>query len=103
MISKVGISPSRFWAMVVKEFIQMRRDRVTFAIMVASSYSAYPFGFAINSDPRHLPAAMIINDNGPMARTVLYSLQNSTYFDFVRQVGTEAEGRKILERGEPSS
>lgn len=101
MINKVGISPSRFWAMVVKEFIQMRRDRVTFAIMVGIPLIQLTlFGFAINSDPRHLPAAMIINDNGPMARTVLYSLQNSTYFDFVRQVGTEAEGRKILERGE---
>jgi ABC-2 type transport system permease protein len=87
--------------MVVKEFIQMRRDRVTFAIMVGIPLIQLTlFGFAINSDPRHLPAAMIINDNGPMARTVLYSLQNSTYFDFVRQVGTEAEGRKILERGE---
>ncbi len=101
MINKVGISPSRFWAMVVKEFIQMRRDRVTFAIMVGIPLIQLTlFGFAINSDPRHLPAAMIINDNGPMARTVLYSLQNSTYFDFVRQVGTEAEGHKILERGE---
>ena len=101
MINKVGISPSRFWAMVVKEFIQMRRDRVTFAIMVGIPLIQLTlFGFAINSDPRHLPAAMIINDNGPMARTVLYSLQNSTYFDFVRQVGTEAGGRKILERGE---
>ena len=101
MIKKVRISPSRFWAMVVKEFIQMRRDRVTFAIMIGIPLIQLTlFGFAINSDPKHLPAAMIINDNGPMGRTVLYALRNTTYFDFVRQVGTEAEGRKILERGE---
>ncbi len=101
MIKKVRISLSRFWAIVVKEFIQMRRDRVTFAIMIGIPLIQLTlFGFAINSDPKHLPAAMIINDNGPMGRTVLYALRNTTYFDFVRQVGTEAEGRKILERGE---
>ena len=101
MIKKVRISPSRLWAMVVKEFIQMRRDRVTFAIMIGIPLIQLTlFGFAINSDPKHLPAAMIINDNGPMGRTVLYALRNTTYFDFVRQVETEAEGRKILERGE---
>ena len=52
-----GFSPARFWAMVVKEFIQMRRDRVTFAMMVGVPLLQLTlFGFAINSDPKHLPA-----------------------------------------------
>lgn len=98
---KIGISPARFWAMVVKEFIQMRRDRVTFALMIIMPLIMITlFGYAINSDPKHLPAAMLVNDNGPMGRTVLYSLQNSSYFDFVREIKTESEGRKALERGE---
>ncbi len=98
---KIRISPARLWAMVVKEFIQMRRDRVTFALMIAMPLIMIVlFGYAINSDPKHLPAAMLVNDNGPMVSTVLYSLQNSSYFDFVREVKTESEGRKALERGE---
>lgn len=98
---KIRISPARLWAMVVKEFIQMRRDRVTFALMIAMPLIMIVlFGYAINSDPKHLPAAMFVNDNGPMGRTVLYSLQNSSYFDFVREIKTESEGRKALERGE---
>ncbi len=101
MIKKIRISPSRFWAMVVKEFIQMRRDRVTFAIMVGIPLIQLTlFGFAINSDPKHLPAALIMGDNGPQGRTVLNALQNSAYFQFVRQVKTETEGRQLLERGD---
>jgi len=101
MIKKIRISPSRFWAMVVKEFIQMRRDRITFAIMIGIPLIQLTlFGFAINSDPKHLPAALILGDNGPQGRTVLNALQNSAYFEFVRQVKTETEGRQLLERGD---
>ena len=98
---KIRISPARFWAIVVKEFIQMRRDRITFAFMIIMPlFLLTLFGYAINSDPRHLPAAIFINDNGPMGRTVLFALQNSSYFDFVTEIKSESEGRKALERGE---
>lgn len=91
----------RFWAMVVKEFIQMRRDRVTFAIMVGIPLiQLILFGFAINSDPKHLPAAVLQADRGPQARTILQAIQNSSYFDFVREVHTEAEAHAVLARGE---
>jgi len=97
----LGFSPARFWAMVVKEFIQMRRDRVTFALMVGIPLIQLTlFGYAINSDPKHLPAAVLLADNGPQGRTLLYAVQNSSYFDFVRQVKTEAEGEEALARGE---
>jgi ABC-2 type transport system permease protein len=94
-------SPARFWAIVVKEFIQMRRDRVTFAIMIGIPLvQLILFGFAINSDPKHLPAAVLLADQGPQGRTLLHAIRNSGYFDFVRQVATESEGREALARGE---
>lgn len=94
-------SLARFWAIVVKEFIQMRRDRLTFGIMVGiPMLQLVMFGYAINSDPKRLPAAVILADNGPQGRTLLYAIQNSGYFEFVRQIRTEAEGRRALARGE---
>jgi len=94
-------SSARFWAMVVKEFIQMRRDRITFGMMIGIPLlQLVLFGFAINSDPKHLPAAVLLADHGPQGRTLLYAIQNSGYFEFVRQVKTESEGREVLARGE---
>ena len=94
-------SLARFWAMVVKEFIQMRRDRLTFGMMVGIPLlQLILFGFAINSDPKKLPSAVLLADNGPQGRTLLYAIQNSGYFRFVRQVKTETEGREALARGE---
>lgn len=101
MIGKLRISPARFWAMIVKEFIQMARDKPTFGIMVGIPLLQLTlFGFAINSDPKHLPAALIMADNGPQARTVLSAIRNSDYFEFVRQVKTETEGHRLLDRGD---
>jgi ABC-2 type transport system permease protein len=91
----------RLWAIIVKEFMQMRRDRLTFAMMLGIPLLQLTlFGYAINSDPRHLPAAVLLADDGPQGRTLLYALQNSTYYDFTRQVRTETEGRDLLARGE---
>jgi ABC-2 type transport system permease protein len=93
-------SPARFWAVVVKEFIQMRRDRLTFAMMIGVPLmQLILFGFAINNDPKHLPTAVIMADRGPYGRTLLRALQNSGYYSFVRQVRTEAEGAELLARG----
>ena len=73
--------------MIVKEFIQMRRDRLTFGMMVGIPIlQLILFGFAINSDPKHLPAALLVADHGPQERTLLSAIRNSSYFDFVRQV-----------------
>jgi ABC-2 type transport system permease protein len=94
-------SLERFWAMVVKEFIQMRRDRVTFGMMVGIPLmQLILFGYAINADPRHLPTAVVMADNGPQGRTLLHAIQNSTYFDLVRRVKTEKEAREALARNE---
>ncbi len=91
----------RFWAIVVKEFIQMRRDRLTFLMMLSMPLmQLILFGYAINSDPRHLPAGILLGDQGPQARTLLQAIRNSSYFTFVRQLATEQEGRDALARGE---
>jgi ABC-2 type transport system permease protein len=94
-------SLARCWAMVVKEFVQMRRDRVTFGMMIGiPMIQLILFGFAINSDPKHLPAAVVLADEGSLGRTVLYGIQNSGYFNLVRLVKTESEGHDVLARGE---
>ena len=94
-------SIARFRAMLAKEFIQMRRDRLTFGMMIGIPLlQLILFGYAINADPKHLPAAVILADHGPEGRTLLSALQNSSYYNLVRQVKTEAEGRDLLARGQ---
>ena len=101
MRKRRGFSQERFWAMVVKEFIQMRRDRLTFGMMIGIPLiQLILFGLAINSDPKHLPAAVLLADHGPQGRTLLSAIQNSGYFELVRQVKNESEGHDVLARGE---
>jgi ABC-2 type transport system permease protein len=100
MKALTAFSPARLWAMVVKEFIQMRRDRLTFGMMVGIPLlQLVLFGFAINSDPKHLATAVLAADRGLHARTVLTAIRNSGYFDFVREVRSEAEGGELLAQG----
>lgn len=91
----------RFWAVVVKEFIQMRRDRLTFGMMVGIPLmQLILFGFAINADPKRLPTAVMSVDASVFARTLIWALHHTEYFRIVRQVQTEAEIRDLLEAGE---
>ncbi|MCX6906267.1 MAG: ABC transporter permease [Verrucomicrobia bacterium] len=63
----------RFWAVVVKEFIQMRRDRVTFGMMVGIPLlQLILFGYAINMNPKHLPTAVFSADNSIFSRTLIW-------------------------------
>jgi len=87
----------RFFAIVLKEFIQMRRDRVTFAMMVGiPMIQLVLFGFAINSNPKHLPTAVYAADNGPFSRTLIWALRNSSYFDITREAHSAAEIQTLL-------
>src|SRR5260370_41472666 len=93
-------SMARFRAMLAKEFMQMRRDRLTFAMMIGIPLlQLVLFGYAINADPKHLPAAVLVADQGPECRTLFSALQNSGYYELVRQIQTEAEGHDLLARG----
>jgi len=101
MSRRWGFSPARFWTIVIKEFIQMRRDRLTFGMMVGIPLlQLVLFGYVINSDPKHLPTAVLLADRGPQGRTLLHAMRNSGYFDFVREARTEAEARDLLARGQ---
>lgn len=100
-MSLEAFSWSRFAAIVVKEFIQMRRDRLTFAMMVGIPLIQLTlFGFAINADPKHLPTAVLSADDGRFARSFLASLANSGYFHLAQRVQSEAEARHLLDTGQ---
>ena len=87
----------RFYAIILKEFIQMRRDRVTFAMMVGiPMIQLVLFGFAINSNPKHLPTAVYSADNSPFSRTLIWALRNSSYFDITREAHSTVEIQMLL-------
>ncbi|MGC4072865.1 MAG: ABC transporter permease [Nibricoccus sp.] len=91
---------ARFWAMVLKEFIQMRRDRATFAMMVGIPLVQLTlFGFAINADPKHLPTVIVNADGGPFARTLVQAMTHSDYFHVLGSV-TEAEAARLVQLGD---
>jgi ABC-2 type transport system permease protein len=91
----------RFWAVVLKEFIQMKRDRVTFAMMVGIPLlQLMLFGFAINSDPKHLPTAIVAADHSPFARTLVAAMKHSGYFEIVHDAVSEAEAARLLQLGD---
>lgn len=91
----------RIGAILTKEFIQMRRDRLTSAIMVVMPImQLILFGFAINSDPRHLPTLLYLEDRSAMVRSLTAGLQNSSYFDIQGEVQSADAGTKALQSGE---
>jgi ABC-2 type transport system permease protein len=100
MMSRYSFSFTRFWAVVIKEFIQMRRDRLTFGMMVGiPMVQLILFGYAINSNPKHLPTAVYAADNSPFSRTIVWGLQNSSYFDITREAHSAAEIHELLAQG----
>ena len=96
-----GFSFSRWLGIVVKEFIQIRRDRLTFGMIIGIPVmQLLLFGFAINSDPKSLPTAVLSQDNSRYARTITAALQTSGYFKVVKQIATEDEAESLLARGD---
>jgi ABC-2 type transport system permease protein len=90
----------RSFAMMVKEFIQLRRDRVSFAMIVMIPVmQLLLFGFAINTTPHNLPAAVLLQEDSDLARSVLKALENTAYFRFVREVHDVAEFDELLTSG----
>jgi ABC-2 type transport system permease protein len=90
----------RSYAMVVKEFIQLRRDRVSFAmIVIIPVMQLLLFGFAINTTPRNLPTAVLLQEDSDLARSILKALENTSYFHFTREVHDVAEFDDLLTSG----
>ena len=78
----------------------MRRDRVTFAMMIGIPImQLLLFGYAINTDPRHLPTLVEMNDSGPVTRSILASMESSTFFDFQGVVSGREDGDRALRDG----
>ena len=83
---------SRTAAMFIKEFVQLRRDRLTFATMIfIPVVQLLLFGYAINTTPRHLPTAVLVHEDSDLSRSVLAALNNTSYFALTRLARTEAE------------
>jgi ABC-2 type transport system permease protein len=90
----------RSYAMVVKEFIQLRRDRVSFAMIVMIPVmQLLLFGYAINTTPHNLPAAVLLQEDSDLGRSILKALENTAYFRFVRKVHTVEEFDDLLTSG----
>jgi ABC-2 type transport system permease protein len=90
----------RSFAMMVKEFIQLRRDRVSFAMIVMIPVmQLLLFGYAINTTPRNLPTAVLLQEDSDLGRSILKALENTSYFHFVREVHDVAEFDDLLTSG----
>ncbi len=91
---------ARFVAVMIKELLQLRRDRLTFAMMVGVPVlQLILFGFAINADPKRLPTAVLSADNGPFARALVAAMANSGYFEVTRAAPDEAALDRLLATG----
>ncbi len=91
----------RWWSVVLKEFLQLRRDRVTFAMMIGIPIMQLVlFGFAINSDPKHLLTGVIAADQSEFTRSFLAGMRNSNYFDLAKTLPDETAGREALAKGQ---
>ena len=96
-----AFSFSRWLGILVKEFIQLKRDRLTFGMIVGIPIMQLMiFGFAINSDPKHLPTVVVMADPGPFARAYVAAMRNSLYFDIVGSVENEAQAEALLDAGD---
>ncbi|WP_315719423.1 MULTISPECIES: ABC transporter permease [unclassified Bradyrhizobium] len=90
----------RTYAMLVKEFIQLRRDRVSFAMIVMIPVMQLMlFGYAINTTPHHLPAAVLLQEDSDLGRSILKAMENTAYFRFTREVSSVAEFDDLLLSG----
>ena len=97
---RFGLSLERIGAVLRKEFIQLRRDRLTFAMLIGVPIMQLVlFGYAINSDPKHLPTAVVALDNSPLVRSIVRAAQNTDYFSVI-EVGSEHEAERLIARGE---
>jgi ABC-2 type transport system permease protein len=93
-------SVARWWSIVRKEFLQLKRDRVTFAMIVGVPIIQMAlFGYAINTDPKHLDTAVISADNTDITRSFIWAMKNSDYFKFVGELPNEEAARDALARG----
>ncbi|WP_409421949.1 ABC transporter permease [Pseudaeromonas sp. ZJS20] len=92
---------NRLWAMVIKELLQLRRDRLTFAMMLGIPLIQLTlFGYAINGDPKQLPTLLVAHEQTPFSRSLSTALENSQYFRLLPGQHGDAEADRLLASGE---
>ncbi|OGT22912.1 MAG: mannose-1-phosphate guanyltransferase [Gammaproteobacteria bacterium RIFCSPHIGHO2_02_FULL_42_13] len=90
-------SIKRMYAVIAKEFLQMRRDTTTFAMIIAIPIlQLILFGYAINSNPKHLPTALVSGDTSAITRTFVQGMENTGYFKFLKQPVNEKDAQRLL-------
>ncbi|MFT5085363.1 MAG: ABC-2 type transport system permease protein [Lentisphaeria bacterium] len=95
-IFSLKASWSRTIAVALKELIQMRRDRMTFAMILGVPImQLLLFGVAINTDPKHLPTAVIGEEQTPVVRTLLSALETSGYYTMTKNLSDVREGENL--------
>ena len=100
MILSNVFSLPRWWNMVLKEFVQLKRDRLTFGMIVGIPViQLILFGYAINTDPKHMPTAIISADYSEITRTIIATLETSEYFDIIGAFPSENAARRALAQG----
>ncbi|MEM5446889.1 ABC transporter permease [Paraburkholderia guartelaensis] len=100
MSATFPFSVARWWSIVLKEFLQLKRDRITFAMIVGLPIIQLTlFGYAINTDPKHLPTAIVVREDSVFARSFVAGMRNSAYFDVIETLPDEASARHALARG----
>jgi ABC-2 type transport system permease protein len=96
-------SMRRVLAMLGKEFIQMKRDRLTLGMLIGIPLmQLFLFGYAINMVPRHLATVLSISDPGPLSDSIVAAFSNSSYFDVVKATNSPKEARRWLAEGKAS-
>jgi ABC-2 type transport system permease protein len=96
----LSFSVYRWWAIVTKEFLQLRRDRITFAMIVGIPIiQLVLFGYAINSDPKNMPTAVLSYDRSEFTRALIQAMGTSEYFRITEELSDEEAGRRALATG----
>ncbi len=100
-MSGTGFSLGRFAAVFTKEFVQMRRDRITFGMMIGVPLlQLVLFGYAINSDPKYLPAALVMGEDSVFARSIVSTIEHTDYIRLMSSPVSDAEADRLLKTGD---
>ena len=90
----------RIGAVLTKEFLQLRRDRITCALTILAPLTQLAlYGYAVNTTPRHLPTAVLLQEQSDLGRSILKAIENTAFFRITHQVRDVAEFDRLLDSG----
>ncbi|WP_234418422.1 ABC transporter permease [Dongshaea marina] len=101
MTQQIALYLRRLWAIVIKEFLQLKRDKVTIAMVLGIPVlQLILFGYAVNTNPKQLPTIVVTQDQSPQVRTLITAMENTNYFKIVSTDGSLAQAQQSLARGD---